>query len=365
VIETSDEGYALVGYTGSLYEYNFWLVKTDASGNREWNQTYGGTNSDIAHSVVETSDGGYALAGNTASFGHEQPDIPWSFGATWYDGWLIKTDSSGNAEWNQTYGYGGIGSDYTYSMVATSDGGYAIAGYTDFLSAGYNDFWLIKTDEYGTDAYLVPPEICIHSPKNNTCTKSDVSLNFTVDEETIWMGYSLDGQNNVMLTGNTTLIGLTNGLHKLVLYAEDIDGNVGASEEITFTVDNVAPTVSVLIPENGTYDMNEVSLSFVVDETVSEITYCLDTQENVTINGNTTLTELSDGTHTITVYATDAAGNTGKSETINFTTVTETEPPPEGWNLTVTAIALATVAAIAGTIILIYYTKRKKQPART
>ena len=138
LVETSDGGYAIAGHTRSFGAGvdDFWLVKTDGSGSMEWNRTYGGTLFDYAYSLVATSDGGYALAGST-----------FSFGAGSFDFWLVKTDEFGYVEWNRTYG--GTGDDYAYSLVATSDGGYALAGYTDSFGTGNYDFWLIKTDALG------------------------------------------------------------------------------------------------------------------------------------------------------------------------------------------------------------------------
>ena len=138
LVETSDGGYAIAGYTDSFGAGNndFWLVKTDATGTQEWNQTYGGTGNDYAYSVVETSDGGYAIAGYTDSFGAGNNDF-----------WLVKTDATGTQEWNQTYG--GTGYDVCFSLIQTSDNGFALAGYTDSVSTGGYDFWMVKTDEYG------------------------------------------------------------------------------------------------------------------------------------------------------------------------------------------------------------------------
>jgi hypothetical protein len=138
LVATADGGYALAGYTWSFGagQHDFWLVKTDADGNMEWNQTYGGMGGDLASSLVETSDGGYALAGDTSSFG-----------PAWDNFWLVKTNSTGNIEWGQTYG--GNGFDEVSSLVETSEGGYAIAGYTDSYGVGGDDFFLVKTDEFG------------------------------------------------------------------------------------------------------------------------------------------------------------------------------------------------------------------------
>jgi predicted secreted protein len=136
LVETSDGGYALGGQTSPETEFDFSLIKTDSYGNMEWNQTFGGTGWDQAYSMVETSDGGYALAGRTNSLG-----------AGSYDAWLVKTDSNGNMQWNQTYG--GTGWDEAQSLVETSDDGFALAGRTNSFGAGDYDFWLVKTDPYG------------------------------------------------------------------------------------------------------------------------------------------------------------------------------------------------------------------------
>jgi len=128
LVQTVDGGYAIAGTNG-----DFLLVKTDSAGKMQWNKTYGGTGVDWAWSVVQTCDGGYALAGETGSFGAGSDDF-----------WLVKTDSAGNALWNKTYG--GIGRDRAYSLVQTSDGGYALAGYTYSYDAGANNFWLVKVN---------------------------------------------------------------------------------------------------------------------------------------------------------------------------------------------------------------------------
>jgi len=136
LVETSDGGYALAGITRDDYGFDIdcLLVKTDAYGNMEWNQTYGGEDSYDADAVVQTGDGGFVIAGDKYSIGEG------------YDSWLAKTDAYGNMEWNKTYS--GASIDHATSLVETPDGGYAIAGYTTF-GAGDYDFWLIKTDEHG------------------------------------------------------------------------------------------------------------------------------------------------------------------------------------------------------------------------
>ena len=92
---------------------DFWVVKTDSKGNMEWNQTYGGKEYERAYSVVEVHDGGLVVAG---------------------DSWLVKIDSSGNTEWEKNDLVGAV-----RSLVKTSDGGYALTG----------NGLLIKTDSLG------------------------------------------------------------------------------------------------------------------------------------------------------------------------------------------------------------------------
>jgi hypothetical protein len=74
------------------------------------------------------------------------------------------------------------------------------------------------------------------SPENQIYNETSVSLIFTVNKPVSWMGYSLDGRDNVTLTGNTTIAGLTSGLHNITVYAKDEFENTGASETIIFTV---------------------------------------------------------------------------------------------------------------------------------
>jgi uncharacterized delta-60 repeat protein len=140
VRQTSDGGYVVAGYTASFgaVGYDFWVLKLDSLGSVTWQKIYGGTGADYAYSVQQTSDGGYIVAGITASFG-----------ATVYDVWVLKLDSTGGVTWQKMYG--GSGADFAYSIQQTSsDGGYIVAGYTNSFGAGGWDVWVLKLDSLGS-----------------------------------------------------------------------------------------------------------------------------------------------------------------------------------------------------------------------
>jgi hypothetical protein len=101
-VAQSADGFVMAGATSSfaLGPSDAWLVKADRFGNILWNHTYGGAEEERGYSLIQTRDGGYAIAGYTASIGAGQPDL-----------WLVKTDAWGNHQWNQTQGghYGEYG----------------------------------------------------------------------------------------------------------------------------------------------------------------------------------------------------------------------------------------------------------------
>jgi len=137
VQQTSDGGYIIAGYTYvNDMNSDIWVMKTDANGIEQWNKIFGGNGNDRAYAVQQTSDGGYVIAGWTSSYGAGSADA-----------WLIKTDADGNMLWDKTFG--GTAWEDAYSVHQTSDGGYIVAGFTYSFSAGSSDAWLIKTDADG------------------------------------------------------------------------------------------------------------------------------------------------------------------------------------------------------------------------
>ncbi len=134
VQETSDGGFIIAAsYIGGIGGSDAWLIKTDSAGEKEWNDTFGGSGISAA-SAQETSDGGFIIAGFTS---------PYDGGES--DAWLIKTDSAGDEQWHQPL----EGGDYPYSVQETSDGGFIIAVSTSLYDGGKSDALLIKTDSAG------------------------------------------------------------------------------------------------------------------------------------------------------------------------------------------------------------------------
>jgi hypothetical protein len=134
IVKVAD-GLAVAGYTTSNGSGNSdaWLIKVDESGNKLWDKTFGGKDTDMANAVVAVSDG-FVLAGSTASKG-----------AGGHDFWLVRTDALGQLIWENTYG--GPSYDDAYALVALPDG-FAIAGGTQSKGSA-EDFWLVRTDMSG------------------------------------------------------------------------------------------------------------------------------------------------------------------------------------------------------------------------
>jgi hypothetical protein len=143
VQQTSDGGYVMAGRTvsyGTDGSYDFWVVKTDSSGNMNWSRTFnfskdGTALNDAAECVQQTSDGGYIIAGSTEAY---------SLGF-WSDACVVKADSNGIMEWERIYD-GGPRGDYAGSIVETSDGGYVVAG---IYGSSSSIAWLFKIGSEG------------------------------------------------------------------------------------------------------------------------------------------------------------------------------------------------------------------------
>ena len=133
-----------------------------------------------------------------------------------------------------------------FGVAVVDDILYAIGGTNSMIFSSYITFG--DNQQYTPYGYeTISPVVSVVSPQNKNYTSGNVSLAFAVNKPVVWTGYSLDGQDNVTITGNTTLSGLPSGLHNITVYAKDSFGNTGASETITFRITVTFPTMFVAV----------------------------------------------------------------------------------------------------------------------
>lgn len=160
--QTTDGGFILGGWSTSppggnktaphYGEHDFWVVKLDASGAKQWDKSYGGDASDALTALQQTSDGGYIFAGNSASSTNGNKTTA-GFGDVDY--WIVKTDSAGNPQWQRSFG--GSGYEQLFSVQQTADGGYVLGGFSyspgdgnkTATNYGGADYWVVKLDSSG------------------------------------------------------------------------------------------------------------------------------------------------------------------------------------------------------------------------
>jgi hypothetical protein len=206
----------------------------------------------------------------------------------------------------------------------------------------------------------------IVSPVNQTTyNTAEVPLTYTIEKEILWSYYSLDSIDNSDLKyfeGNITLHSISEGQHKLRLYVTanptpEVDPRYeqvnyhSTGQTIIFYVDTTAPKVSNLSIKNT--DSADRLLCFTFDEEASWVGYSLDNQANVTVTDYAVLGNLSFGSHNVTVYAEDSAGNMGASETLFFTIE---DPFPT--SLVIASVVPVTVVLV-GIGLIVYLIKRK------
>ncbi len=270
LIQTGDGGYILGGWTDSFGAggYDFWLVKTDSTGNVLWDQTYGGENNDRALSVVQTGDGGYAIVGRTSSFGVGIDDF-----------WLVKTDSSGNVLWDQTYGGGGI--DWAQSVVQTGDGGYILGGWTDSFGAGGYDFWLVKmrprvqrdvavtldvpTTVFLGDSSMLDATVSNWGLSNETDVDLFLLVNGTIADSATIPELVIDSSYTLNYLWTPTV----EGSYNITAYASPVSGeNITTNNILTKMVDVTKRTAIYVDPETTIAWLGE---TLVIDIKIAEV----------------------------------------------------------------------------------------------
>jgi len=142
LLQTSDGGFILAGYSfsfGASYA-NAYLVRTDAAGSMLWSNAYGGPGWEYLLSVAETADGGFVAAGYSTSSGAGSMDM-----------YLLRVDAQGKELWSHTFG--GAGQDVAQAVTVTPEGSLLVAGYTNSHGAGKDDIYVVKTDAAGNEQW--------------------------------------------------------------------------------------------------------------------------------------------------------------------------------------------------------------------
>ena len=165
-IPTHDGGYLLGGESSSGVSGNktninygtsdYWLVKIDANGNKLWDKAFGGSADEHLYDLQQTTDDGFILAGSSASGVSGNKTTP-NFGSQ--DFWIVRLDANGNILWQRSFG--GSGDDRPNSICQTSDGGYAIGGYSSSgvsgtktsPNFGNQDIWVVRLDSAGNEVW--------------------------------------------------------------------------------------------------------------------------------------------------------------------------------------------------------------------
>ncbi|MCP9766851.1 T9SS C-terminal target domain-containing protein [Lacihabitans sp. LS3-19] len=174
IVAANDGGFLILGSSssgisgdkteanrGGVNEFGFpnndyWAVKLNSLGQKEWEKTYGGNGEDFATAAVATSDGGFILAGYSNS-GISGEKTQASKGGN--DFWIIKISSTGQPIWDKSIG--GSGRDEARAITSVSDGGFVIAGDSNSDISGdktednpsshvYGDMWVVKINGAGT-----------------------------------------------------------------------------------------------------------------------------------------------------------------------------------------------------------------------
>lgn len=169
IIATTDGNFMVVGRSDSGISgdkteaskggQDYWVLKINSAGQKLWDKTYGGDNTDQATAIIATSDGGFIIAGSSDSgiSGDKSEKTKGARGAVDY--WILKINSTGQKIWDKTLG--GLDIDRPYSIIATQDGNFIVAGssHSDISydkterNNGFtpltDDYWVVKIDNAG------------------------------------------------------------------------------------------------------------------------------------------------------------------------------------------------------------------------
>lgn len=221
----TDDGYVLAGTTNSSGAggTDGWLVRTDARGQAQWTRTHGTAADERVTALAAAPDGGYVLAGTTTTDGGDT------------DAWVVKVDAEGREQWTRSYGE--AGSEGFETVVPAVDGeGYLLAGYTNSTGEGALDAWLVRIDGSGDEQW--------------TRTYGTAGFDSVTDATATGDGYALGGFTDVEAA---------DGLDAW-LFETDADGNVTFSS--VFGGDGYDAVRAVVRHDGGGYALAAETSSY-------------------------------------------------------------------------------------------------------
>ncbi len=207
--------------TGNHGLDDYWVVKLDTSGNISWQKTLGGSGADEAYSIQQTNDGGYIVAGGSHSL---DGDITLNHGD--YDYWIVKLDATGNIQMEKSLGGSGVDnaqslqqtSDGGFIVTGTSN---SIDGDVIGNHNNTNDFWVVKLSAViGIEEKNNPLSEFQISP-NPTSQSATISFSLSQSENVSVKIYDVTGRQIT----NRYLPNLNQGMHNFTWSVNDNSGN--------------------------------------------------------------------------------------------------------------------------------------------
>jgi hypothetical protein len=233
---------------------DYWIVKTDANGNLQWEKSYGGNSGDWLREIYSTDDGGAILSGYSSS---TNGNVTSNSGGEDY--WIVKINSTGDIIWE--FSFGGSLEDRCLSIDKTSDNGFILGGYSNSINGdvtgnnGLSDFWVVKINSEGV----------LDWAKSYGGTGQDRAnkIQTTNDGGFIVVGYSSSSDGD---------ISVNNGISDFWIIKLDVNGNLqweksygGTQSEAARSVEQTSDGGYIVCGETSSLDGN-VSINHGIED---------------------------------------------------------------------------------------------------
>ncbi|MEM3377547.1 MAG: hypothetical protein QW674_01195 [Candidatus Bathyarchaeia archaeon] len=265
------------------------------------------------------------------------------------------------------------GADYNNALVTVDGKLYAISTFHLHIYNAENDSWteaappptgLYHAVAAATTGFITPKMICVFTSDMIPFVYGDWTAGYTYiyfPENDTWVRAAsmLTGRVYVGATAYNDMVYAIGGFTPIV--ADLVNASNVVERFLPPGYGTVPPRIRVLSPENETYAVGAVQLVFTVDRPVVWMAYSLNSHARRPVDGNVTLAGLGEGAYALTVYATDAFGNTAASETVHFTVAN----PAKAALLQAIAIIVPVLAVvIVAAAIIKRYKRRQHQPKK-